>query len=144
MSDLVIINGPNLNLVGIRQPEIYGSQSFDKFLPGLRQQFLPLQIHYLQSNHEGLLIDWLHEFGFNARGIVLNAGGLTHTSVALADAVASITTPVAEVHLSNIYERESFRHHSYLNPVCAFSVIGKGMEGYREALLKLLEINSYK
>lgn len=141
MAEIIIINGPNLNLIGKRQPEIYGSISFEEFIPSLILRYLPNKLIYLQSNYEGQLIDWLHEYGFSAAGIVLNAGGLTHTSVALADAVASITTPVAEVHLSNIYEREEFRHHSYLSAVCLFSIIGQGMQGYEEAIKRLLEIN---
>lgn len=139
MADIIIINGPNLNLIGKRQPEIYGHLSFEEFIPSLESKYPDHHLVYLQSNHEGQLIDWIQEYGFKATGIVLNAGGLTHTSVALADAVASITTPVAEVHLSNIYERENYRHHSYLTPVCAFSIVGIGMAGYDEAIQRLLE-----
>lgn len=139
MADIIIINGPNLNLIGKRQPEIYGHLSFEELIPSLESKYPDHHLVYLQSNHEGQLIDWIQEYGFKAKGIVLNAGGLTHTSVALADAVASITTPVAEVHLSNIYERETYRHHSYLTPVCAFSIVGIGMAGYDEAIQRLLE-----
>lgn len=134
MGLIVIINGPNLNLVGKREPEIYGSEGFDVFIPKLRKAFSQHELIYLQSNHEGRLIDWIHEFGFKADGIILNAGGLTHTSISLADAIASVTTPVVEVHISNIYEREAFRRHSYLTPVCRHTIVGKGLEGYTEAL----------
>jgi 3-dehydroquinate dehydratase II len=136
----VIINGPNLNLLGKRQPEIYGKTTFEDYIPMLKEKFENHEIIYLQSNHEGQLIDWLHEHGFSADGIVLNAGGYTHTSIALADAVSSITTPVVEVHISNIKERESFRHHSYLEAVCVKSIMGKGLEGY-EIAIELLTLS---
>ncbi|HRD05905.1 MAG: type II 3-dehydroquinate dehydratase [Saprospiraceae bacterium] len=134
MAVYVIINGPNLNLLGKRQVEIYGTLSFDEWLPQLQNRFSEHELIYRQSNHEGDLIDWLHEFGFTVEGIILNAGGYTHTSIALADAVASIKSPVVEVHISNILERESFRHHSYLSACCVRTIMGKGLEGYAEAL----------
>ena len=142
MSKFVIINGPNLNLVGIRQPEIYGSVGFDEFIPQLRNQFSDHEIIYHQSNHEGFLIDWLHQYGFSVDGIVLNAGGLTHTSVALADAVSSVNSPVIEIHISNIFEREVFRRQSFLSPVCCHSIVGKGLEGYARALNYFLNENN--
>lgn len=131
---ILIINGPNLNLLGRREPEIYGSQTFDEFFDTLKAQFSAIQLEYFQSNHEGALIDRLHEAGFAVDGIVLNAGAFTHTSIALADAIAAIPAPVVEVHISNVYKRESFRHHSYLAPVCAGSIAGLGLDGYRLAV----------
>lgn len=131
---IFIINGPNLNLLGRRQPEIYGPHSFDEYFRGLQAQFAHVQLEYFQSNHEGALLDKLHEAGFEADGIVLNAGAFTHTSIALADAVAAIRTPVVEVHISNVHAREPFRHHSYLAAVCEGSIVGLGLEGYRLAV----------
>ncbi|MFK8007071.1 MAG: type II 3-dehydroquinate dehydratase [Saprospiraceae bacterium] len=140
MKKILILNGPNLNLLGKRQPEIYGSQSFEEYFDILEKQFEneDLQLYYFQSNHEGILIDKLHEVGFLWDGIIFNAGGYTHTSVALADAVASISTPVVEVHISNIYEREKFRQHSFLKNVCVESIVGKGLKGYEDAIVFLL------
>ncbi|KAA9340605.1 type II 3-dehydroquinate dehydratase [Adhaeribacter soli] len=130
-----IINGPNLNLLGRRETQHYGKRSFEDYLKELQEDFPELELEYFQSNHEGELIDKLHEVGFHGyKGIVLNAGGYTHTSVALADAVAAIETPVVEVHISNIYARESFRHTSLLAPKCAGSISGFGLESYRLAL----------
>lgn len=131
---LVIINGPNLNLLGRREPEVYGSTSFDDFFITLQQRYPNLKLSYFQSNHEGALIDHLHEVGFTANGIILNAGAYTHTSIALADAVAAIPASVIEVHISNVHARESFRHHSYLSAVCKGSIVGLGLEGYRLAV----------
>lgn len=141
MKRILILNGPNLNLLGKRQPEIYGSLTFEEYFEDLKGRFIneSLELTYFQSNHEGFLIDKLHEVGFSWDGIIFNAGGYTHTSVALADAVAAISTPVVEVHISNIYEREEFRHHSYLTKVCVESIVGKGLIGYEEALLFLLK-----
>ncbi len=136
---IVIINGPNLNLVGKRQPTIYGSQSFDEFIPELKNKFSDIDITYHQSNHEGVLIDWIHQYGFSVDGIIINAGGYTHTSIALADAIRSVTTSIIEVHLSNIKERESFRHHSYIEEPCVHTIMGKGMEGYVQAIEYLIE-----
>jgi len=135
-----IINGPNLNLLGKRQPEIYGSQSFEEYFEELKTRFPGHTLTCFQSNHEGALIDALHGFGFDKNtAAVINPGGYTHTSIALADAVAGIEIPVVEVHISNIYERESFRHHSYIKPHCAHSIVGEGLDGYRQAVEWLLK-----
>lgn len=131
---ILIINGPNLNLLGRREPEIYGAHSFESFFTGLKAQLHHVQLEYFQSNHEGALLDKLQEAGFEVDGIVLNAGAYTHTSVALADAVSAIPAPVVEVHISNVFARETFRHHSYLTTVCAGIIAGLGLEGYRLAV----------
>lgn len=137
---LLILNGPNLNLLGRREPAIYGSQSFDSYLSELRQD-TPCPITYLQSNHEGDLIDAIQQHGYAADclGIVLNAGGYTHTSIAIRDAVAAIPTPVVEVHLTDISQREPFRRHSYLSDVVRHRIMGHGLEGYREAIQWLIQ-----
>ena len=132
--EILILNGPNLNLLGRREPGIYGTRSFDDFFPELQAAFPDYTLTHFQSNHEGALIDQLHEAGFTHRGIVLNAGGYTHTSVALADAVAAIAAPVVEVHLSNLAAREDFRQKSLLGRHCAGSISGFGLESYRLAL----------
>jgi len=132
-----ILNGPNLNLLGKREPGIYGSESFEAYLEQLRKAFPDVDVHYFQSNVEGELINKLHEVGFSSDGIILNAGGYTHTSVAIADAVAAISTPVIEVHISNIYAREEFRHISLLSPKCRGSIAGLGLEGYKLAMYYL-------
>ena len=129
-----IINGPNLNLVGLREPEIYGNRSLDQYLQQLAAQFPQHTIDVFQSNIEGEIVDRLQAVGFDDCGIVLNAGGDTHTSVAIADAVSAITAPVVEVHISNIYSREPFRHKSLLSPVCKGIVAGFGLDSYRLAL----------
>ena len=134
-----IINGPNLNLLGKRQPEIYGSKSFEEYFKELKGNFPEHELYYFQSNHEGAIIDKLHEIGFEHVGIVMNPGGLTHTSVSLADAVASIEAPVVEVHISNIHAREEFRKHSYVSPNCVGHFIGLGLDGYKMAVEFLLE-----
>jgi 3-dehydroquinate dehydratase II len=134
-----IVNGPNLNLLGVREKSIYGAQSFESYFEELRKMFPSVDLQYFQSNHEGELIDYLHKVGFAHKGVVLNAGGLTHTSVALTDAIAAIETPVVEVHISNIYARESFRHHSYLTKNCVGIVSGLGLAGYKLAVQYLLE-----
>jgi len=134
MKNIIIINGPNLNLLGKRQTEIYGNQSFEDYFKELEDKFPTTNLFYTQSNHEGVLIDQLHKYGFHFDGIILNAGGYTHTSIALMDAVSSIKTPVVEVHISNIHEREEFRHHSYIEKVSVKSIIGKGLEGYALAI----------
>lgn len=131
---IVIINGPNLNLLGVRQTTIYGNVSFDDFLSELRDKYQHMQIDYFQSNVEGELINHLHDCGFSADLIVLNAGGYTHTSVALADAIASIKTPVVEVHISNIYAREEFRNKSLISPYCKGTICGFGLDSYRLAI----------
>ena len=133
-----IINGPNLNLTGLRQPEIYGTVTMEQMVAGLRERFPQAEIGYYQSNVEGEIINRLHEVGFSADGIVLNAGGYSHTSVAIHDAIAAITTPVIEVHISNIFSREEYRRHSLLSDVCRGVVCGLGLEGYRFAVESLL------
>jgi len=136
---IAIINGPNLNLLGSREKNIYGDQSFDAYLATLRQQFPDVALHYYQSNVEGELINQLHDLGFDYDGIVLNAGAYTHTSVAIADTVAAISTPVVEVHISNIFAREDFRHVSYLGKHCKGSISGFGLKGYAMAISSFLE-----
>lgn len=132
---ILILNGPNLNLLGTREPEIYGHQTFEQFLDILREKFEEqLDIEYFQSNEEGAIINKLHEVGFTYEGILLNAGGYTHTSIAIADAVSSIKTPVIEVHISNVHARESFRGHSYLSPNCKGIIVGFGLRGYELGL----------
>jgi 3-dehydroquinate dehydratase-2 len=126
-----IINGPNLNLLGVREKSIYGDSSFETYLEQLRKRYTFIQIDYYQSNVEGELINKLHEIGFSYDGIVLNAGAYTHTSVAIADAIAAIKTPVIEVHISNVYKREEFRHHSMLAASCKGVIAGFGMDSYR-------------
>jgi 3-dehydroquinate dehydratase-2 len=134
MQHIVIINGPNLNLLGKREPEIYGSRTFEAFFQELQAQFTDITLEYFQSNHEGALLDKLHEAGFTAQGIIINPGALTHTSIALADAVAAIPAPVVEVHISNIQAREPFRKQSYVAAHCIGSITGLGLEGYRLAI----------
>ncbi len=125
-----IINGPNLNLLGKREPEVYGSKSFEDYLAELKSQFPSTEIHYYQSNVEGELINKIHEVGFSFDAILLNAGGYTHTSVAISDAIAGVTTPVLEVHISNIYKREEFRHKSIISKSCVGMISGLGLKGY--------------
>jgi len=129
-----IINGPNLNLLGVREPDIYGSLSFENYLQELITLYPAIEINYFQSNSEGAIIDKLHETGFSCDGIILNAGAYTHTSLAIHDAIKSISTPVIEVHLSNIHARESFRHQSMLAGACKGVIAGFGMDSYRLAL----------
>lgn len=136
---ILIINGPNLNLLGIREKSIYGQQSFENYFGSLKSRFKNVDLEYYQSNIEGELVNKLHETGFSYDGIIMNAGGYTHTSVAIADAIAAITTPVVEVHISNIYAREDFRHKSMLSKNCAGIISGLGMEGYAVALNYFLE-----
>ena len=145
---IVIINGPNLNLLGKREPGIYGTRSMEQVLLDIQRRHMDVYFTYLQSNHEGDLIDWIQEYGIEAKGerreakgerreakgIVLNAGGYTHTSVALRDAVACCEVPVVEVHISDITKREEFRRKSLLTDICACSIIGKGTDGYLEAV----------
>ena len=133
-----IINGPNLNLVGKREPEVYGNRSLDQYLQELIEQHPQHVIDVYQSNIEGEIVDRLQQVGFDDCGIILNAGGYTHTSVAIADAVAAITAPVIEVHISNIYSREPFRHKSLLSPVCKGIIAGFGLNSYRLALHSFL------
>ena len=129
-----IVNGPNLNLLGRREPDIYGQTSFDDYLPKLQAAYPDGQIDYFQSNHEGALIDKLQEVGFSYDGIILNAGAYTHTSVALHDCIRGIKTPVIEVHISNVHQREDFRHHSFLSPACKGVICGFGLDSYRLAV----------
>ena len=133
-----IINGPNLNLLGLREPTIYGSESIDSYIGKLREQYSIIEIDYYQSNVEGELINKLHEVGFSYDGIIINAGGYTHTSVAIADAIAAIKTPVVEVHVSNIYAREEYRHVSLTGKNCKGVLTGFGLNGYRLALESFL------
>lgn len=141
---IVIINGPNLNLLGKREPTIYGSRSFEDYLEHLRTSFPEVEIEYYQSNVEGEIINKLHEVGFSTNGIVLNAGGYSHTSVAIHDAIASIDTPVIEVHISNIYAREPYRHKSLLSDACQGVICGLGLPGYRLAIQSILESGELK
>lgn len=134
MLQLAIINGPNLNLLGKRETAIYGTQSFEDYFELLKTKFTNAQLSYFQSNIEGELINQLHDIGFRYDGIILNAGAYTHTSVAIADAVAGITTPVIEVHISNIFAREDYRHLSYLGKHCQGSITGFGLIGYEMAI----------
>lgn len=127
---ILIINGPNLNLLGKREPEIYGHQTFEAYFTILEKKFREIDLEYFQNNSEGKLIDKIHEVGFSYDGIVMNAGAYTHTSIAIADAIGGVTTPVLEVHISNIHAREAFRHHSYLAPKCVGSIVGLGLMGY--------------
>ncbi|MBK9570755.1 MAG: type II 3-dehydroquinate dehydratase [Chitinophagaceae bacterium] len=135
---IAIINGPNLNLLGKRETDIYGNISFEEFLETLREKYAPIEIHYFQSNVEGELINELQRAGFEYNGIVLNPGGYTHTSVAIGDAVAAITAPVVEVHISNIHAREEFRKLSHISGKAAGSIIGLGLKGYELAIDWLL------
>lgn len=136
---IIIINGPNLNLLGKREPEIYGSRSFEDYFETLKAEFPTVSLEYFQSNHEGHIIDKIHEVGFSYDGIILNAGGLTHTSVALADALGGVKTPTVEVHISNIHAREEFRKHSYISPKAQGAIFGLGLPGYKLAISFFLE-----
>lgn len=138
MKHIQIINGPNLNLLGKREPTVYGNQTFDAYLEELKAQFSEVIIDYFQSNTEGELINKIHEVGFSYDGIILNAGAYTHTSIAIADAIRSITVPVLEVHISNVFKRESYRHHSYLSEACKGCIVGFGMDSYRLAVNAIL------
>ena len=131
---ILIINGPNLNLLGTREPEIYGSQTFEDYLTTIQNRFSNHRIDYFQSNHEGSIIDKLQEVGFEVDGIVLNPAAYTHTSIAIADTVKAITAPVIEVHISDVYSREKFRHHSYIKDVALYSIVGEGLKGYDLAI----------
>lgn len=131
---IAIINGPNLNLIGTREPAVYGTQSLDGFLEGLKERFPEVAFTFFQSNVEGELINALHECRTSADGVILNAGAYTHTSIALADAVAAIGLPVVEVHISNVYAREDFRKHSFIAAKCVGSISGLGLEGYALAV----------
>jgi 3-dehydroquinate dehydratase II len=135
---ILIMNGPNLNLLGRREKAIYGDASFESFFENLRTEFSEVALEYYQSNVEGELINKLHETGFSYSGIILNAGGYTHTSVAISDAVAAIQTPVIEVHISNVYAREDYRHKSFLSKHCLGVISGFGLDSYTLALVHLI------
>ncbi len=135
---IIIINGPNLNLLGKREEEIYGNVSFEDYFSSLKDKFPDVSLEYYQSNIEGEIINKLHQVGFSYDGIILNAGGYTHTSVSIADAIKSIKTPVVEVHISNILSRESFRHNSLIAPNCKGSIFGFGLNGYELAVNSFL------
>lgn len=137
-----IINGPNLNLLGVREESIYGSRDFDNYLESLKQRFPNVALHYFQSNVEGELINKIHEVGFSFDGIVLNAGAYTHTSVALHDALGAVKTKTVEVHISNIYAREEYRHKSLITSKCIGLISGFGLEGYAMAIRYLLNPNT--
>ncbi|HNL85089.1 MAG TPA: type II 3-dehydroquinate dehydratase [Chitinophagales bacterium] len=134
MKKIIIINGPNLNLLGMREPSVYGSETFENFLNEMRAKYTSLEIEYFQSNVEGDLISKLHETGFTYDGIILNAAGYTHTSIAIADAIRAIKTQVVEVHISNTFSREPFRHHSFISPVSRGVIVGFGLKSYELAL----------
>lgn len=138
MKKIQIINGPNLNLLGKREPSVYGSSSFDNFLNELRAKYTQCEIAYYQSNIEGELINKIHEVGFEADGIILNAGAYTHTSIALYDAIKAVETPVVEVHISNVHARESFRHISMISAACKGVILGFGLDSYRLAIESLI------
>ena len=140
MKNIIIINGPNLNLLGKRQPEIYGDINFDVFIAEQKEKFPSLSIKYFQSNIEGEIIDKLHEVGFDFDGIILNAAAYTHTSVGIGDAVASISSPVIEVHISNTYSREEFRHVSFISPHAKGVVLGFGLKSYELALTSFINL----
>jgi len=136
--NIQIINGPNLNLLGVREKSVYGDTSFEAYLEDLRKRYTNITINYYQSNVEGEIINKLHEVGFVVDGIVMNAGAYTHTSVAIADAIAGIKTPVIEVHISNVYKREEFRHKSLLAASCKGVIAGFGLDSYRLAIENLV------
>jgi 3-dehydroquinate dehydratase-2 len=135
---IILINGPNLNLLGVREKTIYGDQSFEEYYVKLKERFPQIEFEYFQSNVEGEIVNKLHEFGFSADGIIINAGAYTHTSVAIRDAISGINTTVVEVHISNILTRESFRHESIIGPACRGSIMGFGMDSYRLAVESFL------
>ena len=134
-----IINGPNLNLLGKREPDVYGNQTFEDYFEKLKKEFNEVNLTYYQSNVEGELINNLQQNGFSTDGIILNAGGYTHTSIAIADAIAAIKTPVVEVHISNVFAREDFRHQSFLSKHCKGVITGLGLQVYELALLNLIQ-----
>lgn len=135
---LIVINGPNLNLLGKREPEIYGGKSFEDFFRSLKDEFNQVELHYFQSNIEGEIIDKLHEVGFDFDGIILNAGAYTHTSIGIGDAVKGIETPVIEVHISNVHSREDFRHITYIAPNARGVISGFGLQSYQLAIQSFL------
>lgn len=140
MARILIINGPNLNLLGVREPDIYGKVSMEDYIEAIKADYPHVEIEYYQSNHEGDIIDKLHEEGFDTElnGIVLNAGAYTHTSLAIADAIKAIKVPVIEVHISNVHSREAIRHQSMISPVCRGVIAGFGLDSYRLAIEAIL------
>ena len=141
MKKFLVVNGPNLNLLGRREPGIYGQQSFEEYLPKLRARFPEVEIDYYQSNVEGLLIDNMQQEGFTVDGIILNAGAYTHTSIALHDCIRSLQSPVVEVHISNVHQREEFRQKSMISSACKGVICGFGLDSYRLAIEALLNTN---
>jgi 3-dehydroquinate dehydratase-2 len=141
---ILILNGPNLNLTGTRQTAIYGDESFEMYLLKLKKDFTEIDLHYLQSNHEGVLIDALQEAPKKCMGVVINAGGYTHSSIAIADAIAAISIPVIEVHMSNIIAREPYRNHSLMAHVCKGSICGFGLASYALGIIALLRAENEK
>lgn len=137
---ILVVNGPNLNLLGIREKSIYGSESFESFFTKLSEDFPTVELEYFQSNIEGELINKIHEYGFNSDGIIINAGAYTHTSIAIRDAISGVNTKVIEVHISNTLTREDFRHNSVIGPVCGGCIMGFGLESYKLALQSFLNI----
>ncbi len=140
---LLILNGPNLNLLGKREVNIYGNKSFEVYFEELKTKHKNIELFYFQSNSEGKLIDKIHEVGFSYDAIILNAGAYTHTSIALADAISGITTPVIEVHISNVFKRETFRQHSYISPVCIGTIAGFGLDSYNLAIQSVINSKNY-
>ena len=138
LMNLIIVNGPNLNLLGKREPEIYGNQTFEDYFTVLKSKYPQINFSYFQSNIEGELIDKIQEYGFSSDGIILNAGAYTHTSIGIADAIKAITSPVVEVHISNTFSRESFRHQSYISPNAKGVIIGFGLKSYDLAIESIL------
>lgn len=138
MKQILIINGPNLNLLGKREPNVYGNQDFETYFNQLKETFRDMELSYFQSNVEGEIINKLHETGFTFDGIILNAGAYTHTSIAIADAIRGITTQVVEVHISNVFARENYRHHSYISEVARGCIMGFGLDSYKLALSSYL------
>ena len=136
---IIIINGPNLNLLGKREPGIYGDLTFEAYFDQLKVKYPKIELEYFQSNIEGEIIDKLHEAGFEYDGILLNAAAYTHTSVGIGDAIKSIQTPVVEVHISNVYQREEFRHKSFISPNASGIIVGFGLQGYELALLSIIK-----
>ena len=141
---IVIINGPNLNLLGKREPEVYGDRTFETYFEELKAKYPGVELEYYQSNVEGELITKIQEAGFSADGIILNAAAFTHTSVGIGDAVRAVSSPVAEVHISNVYQRESFRHESYISPHACGVIVGFGLKGYELALLSFIQRSEEK
>ncbi len=134
-----IINGPNLNLLGVREPDIYGERAWEDYLKELRNRYSDIRIDYYQSNLEGEIINMIQEVGFDRDGIILNAGAYTHTSIAILDAIKSVSTPTVEVHISNVHQREEFRHHSVISPACMGVICGFGLDSYTLAVQAILD-----